>query len=277
MKYTIYGFSQLHATEMGLDDRDLMVLRWFVDYKDTGKMVKKIINDDMFYWIKYEGIIDSFPIVKWKKDTVYRRLKKMASLGVLKHETVKQGGVWSYYALGSKYIVLLDTNGEINPVNKEVGNKSEWSEINPNQTEINPEQNINLLYSNKKEEEKADNSPCPKISDTVKKERTSLDKLIAEYTSNTELIETLKDFLKMRKTIKKPMTDKALKLLLNKLNKYAANDDNKKIYMLNESIEHSWQTVYEPKDYIKDIPKEKEATPKVVIDDNFIKNLESDF
>lgn len=128
-------------------------------------------------------------------------------------------------------------------------------------------------------------TPIPNtITDTITdikkekdKKKTTFDKLIDEHTSNVELKETLIDFIIMRKTIKKPMTDKALKLLLNKLNKYAANDDNKKIYMLNESIEHSWQTVYEPKDYIKDIPKEKEATPKVVIDDNFIKNLESDF
>ena len=31
MKYTIYGFSQEKAIEFGLDDRDLMLLRWFVD------------------------------------------------------------------------------------------------------------------------------------------------------------------------------------------------------------------------------------------------------
>ena len=44
MKYTIHGFSQQKAIELGLDDRDLMILRWFVDYKDTGKMVKKIFR-----------------------------------------------------------------------------------------------------------------------------------------------------------------------------------------------------------------------------------------
>lgn len=159
----------------------------------------------------------------------------------------------------------------------------------------------NVYYITPENKIEKDNSPRPKFSDTEssdtkkqditnnnitnnnninkkekEKKKTTFDKLIDEHTSNVELKETLIDFIIMRKTIKKPMTDKALKLLLNKLNKYAANDDNKKIYMLNESIEHSWQTVYEPKDYIKDTPK-KEATPKVVIDDNFIKNLESDF
>ena len=177
MKYTIHGFSQERALQLGLDEKDLMILRWFIDYKDTGKMVKKIINDDMYYWIKYEGIIEAFPIVKWKKDTVYRRLINMVKVGVLKHTTLKQGGVWSYYSIGEEYIKLTDTSGEIliksnsnhsekdprvseknpnqtekNPrVSEKNPNQTEKnpriSEKNPNQTDLNPERKTNLLYS----------------------------------------------------------------------------------------------------------------------------------
>ena len=113
MKYTIHGFGQAAAVNLKLDDRDLMILRWFVDYKDTGTMAKRIINEDMYYWIKYEGIKEAFPIVGWKKDTVYRRLKKMVEAKVLKHKTIKEKGIWSYYCLGEKYLQLLDTNQEI--------------------------------------------------------------------------------------------------------------------------------------------------------------------
>ena len=122
MKYTIHGFSQQKAIEFGLDERDLMILRWFIDYKDTGKMAKKVIDGDMYYWIKYDGIIEAFPIADWKKDTVYRRLKSMAKKEILKHKTLKQGGVWSYYTIGPNYIYLTDTNGEIVI---DFGNKSE--------------------------------------------------------------------------------------------------------------------------------------------------------
>ena len=163
MKYTIHGFSQQKAIELGLDDRDLMILRWFVDYKDTGKMVKKILDNDMYYWIKYEGIQEAFPIINWKKDTIYRRLKAMALKGVLKHKTVKEFGTYSFYAIGPNYLGLTDTKYEM-----PVGNKSDRSdsnprvaeinpieaesnpivtESNPNETEINPEHNINLLNS----------------------------------------------------------------------------------------------------------------------------------
>ena len=167
MKYTIHGFSQQKAIELGLDDRDLMILRWFVDYKDTGKMVKKILDNDMYYWIKYEGIQEAFPIINWKKDTIYRRLKAMALKGVLKHKTVKEFGTYSFYAIGPNYLGLTDTKCEI-----AIGNKSDGSdsnprvteinpietesnpivtESNPKETEINPEHNINLLNSSIKD------------------------------------------------------------------------------------------------------------------------------
>ena len=160
MKYTIHGFSQQKAIELGLDDRDLMILRWFVDYKDTGKMVKKILDNDMYYWIKYEGIQEAFPIINWKKDTIYRRLKAMALKGVLKHKTVKEFGTYSFYAIGPNYLGLTDTEYEM-----PVGNKSDRSDSNPRvteinpietdsnpkETEINPEHNINLLNSSIKD------------------------------------------------------------------------------------------------------------------------------
>ena len=160
MKYTIHGFSQQKAIELGLDDRDLMILRWFVDYKDTGKMVKKILDNDMYYWIKYEGIQEAFPIINWKKDTIYRRLKAMALKGVLKHKTVKEFGTYSFYAIGPNYLGLTDTEYEM-----PIGNKSDRSdsnprvteinpietESNPKETETNPEHNINLLNSSIKD------------------------------------------------------------------------------------------------------------------------------
>ncbi|MEW9939920.1 phage replication initiation protein [Clostridium butyricum] len=81
-----------------------------------------------------------------------------------------------------------------------------------------------------------------------KKEKyTGLDNIINSYSDDTELICTIRDFLKMRKTIKKPMTDRALKIMLNKLDKYA-DTPQKKIKILENSIENSWQGVFPLKD-----------------------------
>lgn len=79
-----------------------------------------------------------------------------------------------------------------------------------------------------------------------KEKGTSLDKIINSYTENLELRTTLKEFLKMRKTIKKPMTDKAMKLLISKLDKLGTND-YEKTEILNQSILNCWQGIFELK------------------------------
>ena len=83
-----------------------------------------------------------------------------------------------------------------------------------------------------------------------KENGTSIDKIMNSYTDNEELKSTLKEFLKMRKTIKKPMTDRAMNLLINKLDKLGSND-YEKIEILNQSIFNSWQGIFELKN--KDI------------------------
>lgn len=107
MKFTHLGFSQRVATDIGLDDKDLAILRWFVDFKDSNKIKKKLFDGEIFYWVKYEAVIEEYPIFKFKKDTVYRRLKAMSDKNILKHRTLKQGGVWSFYTIGDRYIELI--------------------------------------------------------------------------------------------------------------------------------------------------------------------------
>lgn len=128
MEYSIHGFSQEKAIELELDDRDLLILKWFVKFKDSERMISKIISDDKYYWIKYDGVTEDIPITKMKKDTVYRRLKKMCKIGILKYKTVKIGGSYSYYALGRNYKLLIDTNYRT--------------------SDLNPEQNTLLPYPN---------------------------------------------------------------------------------------------------------------------------------
>jgi len=63
------------------------------------------------------------------------------------------------------------------------------------------------------------------------------------YTSNPILIETLESFIEFRKKIKKPMTDKAIQLLLANLDKLSTSE-NDKMAILNQSIMNGWQGVF---------------------------------
>ena len=76
-----------------------------------------------------------------------------------------------------------------------------------------------------------------------KEKKTDLDKIIEAYTENDLLIEALKEFIKMRKAIKKPLTNRAMSGVLSKLSNLA-NDDLEKIEILDQSIMYSWQGIF---------------------------------
>lgn len=95
----------------------------------------------------------------------------------------------------------------------------------------------------------ADNKDIDKDLDinnkkTSKKGSNSFDLLIAEYTSDENLILALNEFIKMRKEIKAKLTDNALSLLFKKLDKLAGCNTSKKIAILEQSILNSWKGVF---------------------------------
>lgn len=77
-----------------------------------------------------------------------------------------------------------------------------------------------------------------------KSAKADLNGMIDSFTENEELKEALKAFLDMRKSIKKPIqTEYAFKLALNKL-KQLSDIDSIRIEIVNQSVEHNWQTFY---------------------------------
>lgn len=85
------------------------------------------------------------------------------------------------------------------------------------------------------------------INKNIKKEknkkRKTFEEVLAENNCSEELESSIRDFIDMRKTIKKPMTSRALELLIKNLEKLT-NLEEEKIAILNQSIERGWQTVY---------------------------------
>ena len=61
----------------------------------------------------------------------------------------------------------------------------------------------------------------------------------------------LNDFAEMRKKMRKPLTGRALALTLSELEKLAPGDDEKKIAILNQSIQRGWQGVFPLKDELE--------------------------
>ena len=92
----------------------------------------------------------------------------------------------------------------------------------------------------------------------VSKGKDSIGKTIGQQVAewcgdNEELKSAFDAFIDMRKKIKKPLTERALKQIIKKLETYAENGDDP-VEVLDQSTEHCWQTVYELK---KEEPKKK--------------------
>jgi hypothetical protein len=79
-----------------------------------------------------------------------------------------------------------------------------------------------------------------------RKKESNYDVIVADLIENEAVKEAVYEFIKMRKLIKKPLTDFALKKLLNKLLKLS-NDPQEQIAILEKSIMNNWQDIYPPK------------------------------
>ncbi len=73
---------------------------------------------------------------------------------------------------------------------------------------------------------------------------------ILNSVADEELKNLYYEFIKMRTLIKKPMTDKALTLLIGRAEKLAPNNIALQKTMLSNAIQNSWQSIYLPKEQV---------------------------
>lgn len=87
-----------------------------------------------------------------------------------------------------------------------------------------------------------------RVKKSKTEEKKTKETVFADFASgDADLLSALQDFEAMRNKIKKPMTDRAKKLLLTELEKLSG-DRQTRIAILNQSIAHCWAGVFELKD-----------------------------
>ena len=212
-------------------------------------LYKKCDFDNMEVKVTTSQIVTGVKIIELTDRIVNAELKKMIEAGFLK--LVKKGskGNFSIYQI-IKTNEMMVTNAYL---------ISNLKDSNSNALEGKEVTNRYLIgNSNTKNKEKENNK---------KEKESNLDKIISTYTSNIDLIEAIKDFIKMRKAIKKPLTDRAMKGILTKLDKFG-NSDIDKIEILEKSIENCWVSVYE----LKNKKGPTAIGPKENTSDNSVRN-----
>ena len=114
-------------------------------------------------------------------------------------------------------------------------------------TQGKPTQGNPTLLNTNKLNTKVLNTNNKKVSKAQSNHVENFDSIIQKSTESTELRETLVEFVKFRKLIKKPMTNKALELIIAKLNKLGQSD-RERVAIINQSIERGWAGVFSLKD-----------------------------
>ena len=168
--------------------------------------------------------------LKWSESKIRKFKKELIDLGLIEDVALRDehNKIAGHY-IKLNYILKQSTLEESHTIeNPQCGNSDSVEEMGTNALSGN---NINALSTNNKNKNK----------------KTEYDVIIENYTDNIELRNTIYEFIKMRKGIKKTITSYGLKKMLNKLDRLAANDDEK-IQILDKSIERSWAGVFELKD-----------------------------
>ena len=106
--------------------------------------------------------------------------------------------------------------------------------------------NVTVTGIEKEKEKEKDKN----IKENKKEKLTDFDRIILNYTDNENLQQILKDFIKLRKALKSPMTDRALILSLSKLDALGKSD-KEKIAVVSQSIERGWKGLFPLKEPIK--------------------------
>lgn len=110
-----------------------------------------------------------------------------------------------------------------------------WDKYQQNEQQMNNERTTDEQPVNTNKNDKNVKNDKNNVKEKNTKRKTFED-IFSENHFSEQLENTIKDFIDMRKTIKKPMTSKALELLIKNLEKLTNLEE--------EKIEHSWQTVY---------------------------------
>lgn len=240
MRYTIEGFSQKYAmtlrkkvikrdkeVEIKIDCTDLVILRWFVDFYPN--MKKMIIEGKEYAWLTHNKLKIDLPLIDISKEAFNERMKKLVEFKILEYQFIKEGGSFSLYAFGENYINLIS--------------KEEGMCSNIYGVEVQTSTGVDVQDTTK---DNINNNIIIKDNKKERKTTSEYDTIIDLKVRDEQVKTTIYEFIKMRKLIKKPMTNRALELMIGKLQRIADNPQTA-VEILEQSIMNNWQDIYELK------------------------------
>lgn len=171
VKYTIFGFSQARLIELGLSIEDAAILRWFVDFAHSKKMLAVEVDGRAYYWVNYKYVGEQLPIISGSSaERIRKRFARYCELGLFDRVTRSNNekrGSRTFYAASDLFEELYSeysdqrsetTGGHDRRSNPTSGKGDQRSNLTPGKGR--PEVKSDLPYSsiNKNSSIKEDSS-----------------------------------------------------------------------------------------------------------------------
>lgn len=184
-----------------------------------------------------------------EKDVIFRRKRQKLSTGQL-FVTVSEIGSATGVSKSkiNRTIKILKSESQIETEVDRWGTLItvvNWEKYQESETEVGTEvkrkwngseTEVKNLHYIKKERKK-------EVKNIGKSKTGVLEALVDNFTMSQEVRDLLLKFIEMRRRIKKPLTEKGMEIALNKLSGLAM-DDEKRIAIINESVEKDWLSFY---------------------------------
>ena len=235
-------------------------------YGDKGYYI--LLNDDVAFIISEQTLED--------EDLVNQIINKLIEIEFFDKNLYEKHRVLTSKGIQKRFISATERRKDVKLITKynlvNVDNNSSSDVVNvynnPVNVDNNPSSDVVNVCNNQQRKEKK--SKVKKSKEKESKEKQSKENtddscnapsaerrvrtfafeslVVEKYGEDECLTDTFRDFAIMRKTIKKPLTERATKVLLGKLDKLANGDKELVIKILEQSILNNWQSVYELKD-----------------------------
>lgn len=176
----------------------------------------------------------------WSVNRTYRFLKLLESDGMLQKEsdnnrtllTIVNYSVFQFSENSHEY-----TNGNTDGYSDGYSVRTLTDTVTEHKQECKEYKNVN----NDKNDKNVKNNKEKDITNVISTKKVY-------YPEDELLNEAFKEFLSMRNKIKKPISTKqALTRMMNKIDKLSGGDNDLAVKILNQSVDHCWQDVYELK------------------------------
>ena len=212
-------------------------------YGDKGYYI--LLNDDVAFIISEQTLED--------EDLVNQIINKLIEIEFFDKNLYEKHRVLTSKGIQKRFISATERRKDVNLITKynlvNVDNNSSSDVVNVGNNQQRKEKKSKVKKSKEKQSKENTDDSCNAPSAERRVRTFAFESLVVEkYGEDECLTDTFRDFAIMRKAIKKPLTERATKVLLGKLDKLANGDKELVIKILEQSILNNWQSVYELKD-----------------------------